>query len=179
MREGADAYRVLGIIFTILGASFAGLFVVLATMIGMPMMMMPALVVGLPFLASGVGMLIYRNVLDMRRQRLELSGMRVMGTITAFLGTAQQLKGETLQQAVVRGDNGKRYVSGAFRFSQFDWEVGDRMLVLVDPDDPSKYMIDVTSDGPQDLPRTDDYDALEPGPMFPQMPAGNDDEPLL
>ena len=120
-----------------------------------------------------MGVLYYRkgNVLDQRWEYLRLNGRRVPGRIIAFVGTHQKQKGETLQQAIVEGDDGGRYQSWAFRFSLFNWGLGDRIMVLVNPDDPTDAMVDIVGDYRHELPPSATMEAIDDEPEFRQLPA--------
>lgn len=174
-----NVYRLVGWIFAGVGFLVAAILMMVFFVVGAGSwpVLIPAAAIGIPFVGSGLGMVAYGRARAHRQAALRANGARVVGTITSFLATGSQIAGEMLQKAVVRGDDGRRYLSDGFQFSKTDWEVGDRVLIYVSQSDPQKYLVDVAAGGPQDLRRAEPQGELESGDFqFPQLPVQPDDE---
>ncbi len=176
MRDQIGFFRLMGGIFAGIGAvlSVMMLAIFLGATFEPPMLLM--LIMPAVFGGVGIGMLVHARNAKALETRLRREGRPLMGTITGFIDSSLTINNERLQLAVVKGDDDKRYLSGPIRLMKTDWDIDDRVGIYVDQRNPEKYYVDVSTDGPQDLPRGNDYGELGTGPYFPQLPPASTDD---
>lgn len=154
------AERILGIIFTILGAVFLAVALIVAVVVlpnvtgaeGENLYILPIVFgsVGTPFLLVGIGFLIFVGAKDKKKKELMQNGIKVFAEVT---GGSEVLNVEVngrhpwkLECRYTDPYNGGVYLySSRSVFMDPYLYMGQQVAVYVDRNDPSKYYVDIQS----------------------------------
>lgn len=154
------AERLLGIIFTILGAVFLAVALIVAVAVlpnvtgaeGENLFVIPVVfgIVGAVFLLVGIGFLIFVGVKDKKKKELIQNGNKVFAEVT---GGSEVLNVEVngrhpwkLECRYTDPYNGAVYLySSRNTFMDPYPYIGQQVAVYVDKNDPSKYYVDIQS----------------------------------